>query len=73
MEKLQLFLSYFLSIFVAALLKKIKALISSHAQLAQVLRRSTNLIVSEDGMKVKCKIPLTQTDLEELQECLFSL
>ncbi|KAH0637932.1 hypothetical protein KY290_036340 [Solanum tuberosum] len=30
-------------IFVAALLKKIKALISSHAQLAQVLRRSTNL------------------------------
>ncbi|XP_059304555.1 la-related protein 6B-like isoform X1 [Lycium ferocissimum] len=57
----------YVPISVVALFKKIKALISSHAQLAQVLRSSTKLVVSEDGMKVKRKIPLTETDLEELQ------
>ncbi|MCE3051901.1 hypothetical protein HAX54_051168 [Datura stramonium] len=56
-----------LPISVVALFKKIKALISSHAQLAQVLRSSAKLVVSEDGMRVKRKIPLTETDLEELQ------
>ncbi|KAF3645626.1 La-related protein 6B [Capsicum annuum] len=57
----------YVPISVVASFKKIKALISSHAQLAQVLQSSTKLVVSEDGMKVKCKIPLTETDLEELQ------
>ncbi|KAL3329959.1 hypothetical protein AABB24_034028 [Solanum stoloniferum] len=57
----------YVPISVVALFKKIKALIRNHAQLAQVLRSSTKLVVSEDGMKVKRKIPLTKTDLEELQ------
>ncbi|XP_055820072.1 la-related protein 6B [Solanum dulcamara] len=57
----------YVPISVVALFKKIKALVRSHAQLAQVLRISTKLVVSEDGMKVKRKIPLTETDLEELQ------
>ncbi|KAK4729492.1 hypothetical protein R3W88_022480 [Solanum pinnatisectum] len=57
----------YVPISVVALFKKIKALIRNHAQLAQVLRSSTKLVVSEDGMKVKRKIPLTETDLEELQ------
>ncbi|XP_049415349.1 la-related protein 6B-like [Solanum stenotomum] len=57
----------YVPISVVALFKKIKALIRNHAQLAQVLRSSSKLVVSEDGMKVKRKIPLTETDLEELQ------
>ncbi|CAN4076969.1 unnamed protein product [Withania somnifera] len=57
----------YVPISVVALFKKIKALITSHAQLAQILRSSTKLVVSEDGMKVKRKISLTKTDLEELQ------
>ncbi|XP_015084678.1 la-related protein 6B [Solanum pennellii] len=57
----------YVPISVVALFKKIKALIRNHAQLAQVLRSSTKLVVSEDGMKVKRKIPLAETDLKELQ------
>ncbi|XP_016485807.2 la-related protein 6B [Nicotiana tabacum] len=57
----------YVPISVVALFKKIKALADSHAQLAQVLRSSTKLVVSDDGMKVKRKIPLTETDLKELQ------
>ncbi|OIS97582.1 PREDICTED: la-related protein 6B-like isoform X2 [Nicotiana attenuata] len=57
----------YVPISVVALFKKIKALVDSHTQLAQVLRSSTKLVVSDDGMKVKRKIPLTETDLKELQ------
>lgn len=57
----------YVPISVVASFKKIKALLRSHAQLAQVLRSSTKLVVSDDGMKVKRKIPLNETDLEELQ------
>ncbi|XP_019161786.1 PREDICTED: la-related protein 6B-like [Ipomoea nil] len=52
---------------VVASFKKIKALVSSHAQLAKILRSSTKLVVSEDGKKVKRQIRLTETDMEELQ------
>ncbi|CAL0302223.1 unnamed protein product [Lupinus luteus] len=57
----------FVPISVVASFKKIKALITSHSQLATVLRSSTKLVVSEDGKKVKRQYPLTESDLEELQ------
>ncbi|KAL8262774.1 hypothetical protein R6Q59_024123 [Mikania micrantha] len=47
--------------------KKIKALVSSNAQLATILRNSGKLVVSEDGKKVKRLHPLTESDMEELQ------
>ncbi|XP_015879499.3 la-related protein 6B isoform X2 [Ziziphus jujuba] len=57
----------FVPISVVASFKKIKALTSSHAQLATVLRNSSKLVVSEDGKKVKRQHPLTESDMEELQ------
>lgn len=57
----------YVPISVVASFKKIKALIGSHAQLADVLRSSINLVVSEDGKKVKRQNPLTEAALEELQ------
>ncbi|XP_076900810.1 la-related protein 6B-like isoform X2 [Bidens hawaiensis] len=47
--------------------KKIKALVSSNAQLANILRNSGKLVVSEDGKKVKRLHPMTEPDMEELQ------
>ncbi|CAH1441250.1 unnamed protein product [Lactuca virosa] len=47
--------------------KKIKALVNSNSQLANILRNSTKLMVSEDGKKVKRQHPLTESDMEELQ------
>lgn len=47
--------------------KKIKALVNSNAQLANILRNSSKLVVSEDGKKVKRQDPLTESDMEELQ------
>lgn len=47
--------------------KKIKALVNSNAQLANILRNSSKLVVSEDGKKVKRQHPLTESDMEELQ------
>ncbi|XP_016434331.1 la-related protein 6B-like [Nicotiana tabacum] len=52
---------------VVASFKKIKALTSSHAQVAKILRTSTKLVVSEDGKKVRRQFPLSEMDLEELQ------
>lgn len=57
----------YVPISVVASFKKIKALIGNHAQLAEVLRSSINLVVSEDGKKVKRQNPLTEAALEELQ------
>lgn len=57
----------YVPISVVASFKKIKALISSHSQLATVLRNSSKLVVSEDGKKVKRLHPLTESDIEELQ------
>ncbi|KAK1379434.1 RNA-binding protein [Heracleum sosnowskyi] len=47
--------------------KKIKAFVSSTSQLAGILRNSTKLVVSEDGKKVRRLLPLTDSDMEELQ------
>ncbi|KAL3621598.1 hypothetical protein CASFOL_036510 [Castilleja foliolosa] len=47
--------------------KKIKTAITDLAQLANILRGSKKLLVSEDGEKVKRKHPLTESDMEELQ------
>ncbi|MCD7466459.1 hypothetical protein HAX54_003195 [Datura stramonium] len=57
----------YVPISVVASFKKIKALVGSHAQLAEVLRSSITLVVSEDGKKVKRQNPLTEASLEELQ------
>ncbi|KAM3289316.1 la-related protein 6B [Capsicum chacoense] len=52
---------------VVASFKKIKALTSSHSQIAKILQTSPKLVVSEDGRKVRRQFPLTDKDLEELQ------
>ncbi|KAK4286609.1 hypothetical protein QN277_003136 [Acacia crassicarpa] len=57
----------YVPISVVASFKKIKALISSHSQLATVLRNSSKLVVNEDGKKVRRLHPLTESDIEELQ------
>ncbi|KAL8160337.1 hypothetical protein V2J09_001874 [Rumex salicifolius] len=57
----------YVPISVVSSFKKIKALVSSNSQLADVLRNSTKLVVSEDGKKVKRRHPLTGPDMEELQ------
>ncbi|XP_028757209.1 la-related protein 6B isoform X2 [Neltuma alba] len=57
----------YVPISVVASFKKIKALISSHSQLATILRNSSKLVVSEDGKKVRRLHPLTESDIEELQ------
>ncbi|KAB1218184.1 La-related protein 6B [Morella rubra] len=57
----------FVPISVVASFKKIKALISSHSQLATALRNSLKLVVSEDGKRVRRQHPLTESVMEELQ------
>jgi La-related protein 7 len=57
----------YVPIHVVASFKKIKTLISGNSQLATILRNSTKLAVSEDGKKVRRQLPLTQSDMEELQ------
>ncbi|KAF8388580.1 hypothetical protein HHK36_027257 [Tetracentron sinense] len=57
----------FVPISVVASFKKIKALISSHSQLATVLRTSSRLVISDDGKKVRRQHPLSESDMEELQ------
>ncbi|XWS43922.1 hypothetical protein CRYUN_Cryun16bG0146100 [Craigia yunnanensis] len=57
----------YVPISVVASFKKIKALITTHSQLATVLRNSLKLLVSEDGKKVRRQHPLTESDMEDLQ------
>ncbi|CAN4095622.1 unnamed protein product [Withania somnifera] len=57
----------FVPMSVVASFKKIKALTTSHAQVAKILRSSTKLVVSEDGRKVRRQFPLSEKDLEEVQ------
>ncbi|KAG7022340.1 La-related protein 6B, partial [Cucurbita argyrosperma subsp. argyrosperma] len=57
----------YVPISVVASFKKIKALINSHSQLANILRNSSKLMVNEDGKKVRRKQPLSESDMEELQ------
>lgn len=52
---------------VVASFKKIKTAITDCIQLANILRSSNKLLVSEDGKKVKREHPLTESDMEELQ------
>ncbi|CAN0922988.1 La-related protein 6B [Linum grandiflorum] len=56
-----------LPITVVASFKKVKAAVNSHAQLANILKNSSKLAVSEDGKKVKRQLPFTEQDVEELQ------
>ncbi|CAK8545002.1 unnamed protein product [Lathyrus sativus] len=57
----------FVPISVVASFKKIKSLITSHSQLANVLKNSSKLLVSEDGKKIKRQCSPTESDIEELQ------
>ncbi|PIA29572.1 hypothetical protein AQUCO_05800007v1 [Aquilegia coerulea] len=57
----------FVPISVVASFKKIKALVSNHHQLGTVLRKSSKLVVSEDGKRVRRQHPLTESDMETLQ------
>ncbi|XWS65332.1 hypothetical protein CRYUN_Cryun05aG0103700 [Craigia yunnanensis] len=57
----------YVPISIVASFKKIKGLISTHSQLATVLRNSLKLVVSEDGKKVRRRHPLTDSDMAELQ------
>lgn len=52
---------------VVASFKKIKAAINGSMDLANILRSSKKLLVSEDGKKVKRQHPLSESDMEELQ------
>ncbi|KAL3828428.1 hypothetical protein ACJIZ3_017230 [Penstemon smallii] len=52
---------------VVASFKKIKTATSGITQLANILRSSKKLLVSEDGEKVKRQHPLTESDMEKLQ------
>ncbi|XWS39990.1 hypothetical protein CRYUN_Cryun18bG0101800 [Craigia yunnanensis] len=47
--------------------KKIKSLITNNQLLAQALRSSSKLVVSDDGKKVRRKHPFTEKDREEVQ------
>ncbi|CAI8615835.1 unnamed protein product [Vicia faba] len=57
----------FVPISVVASFKKIKSLITSHSQLANVLNNSSKLVVSEDGKKIKRHYSPTDSDIQELQ------
>ncbi|KAE8668395.1 La-related protein 6C [Hibiscus syriacus] len=47
--------------------KKIKSLITNHQLLAQALRSSSKLVVSDDGKKIRRKHPFTEKEREQVQ------
>lgn len=57
----------FVPIPVVASFRKVKSLVSNHSLVAAALRTSSQLVVSEDGKKVRRLHPLTDTDIEEVQ------
>ncbi|KAI3808541.1 hypothetical protein L1987_24494 [Smallanthus sonchifolius] len=57
----------YVPISVIASMKKIKSCITNNNLLAQALRSSSKLVVSNDGKKVRRKHPVTEKDKEELQ------
>ncbi|KAG0501041.1 hypothetical protein HPP92_001113 [Vanilla planifolia] len=57
----------FVPISVIASFKKIKAFVQNNVLLANALRTSTKLMVSDDGKKVRRTKPFTEADVEELQ------
>ncbi|CAI9765550.1 unnamed protein product [Fraxinus pennsylvanica] len=63
----------FVPIAVVASTKKLKSLNISHQLVAQALRSSSKLIVSDDSKKVKRKNPFTDKDKEELQFVLIDV
>ncbi|KAK8950910.1 hypothetical protein KSP39_PZI003925 [Platanthera zijinensis] len=68
-EQIQQPLSIFaVPISVVASFKKIKALVHNNLLLANALKTSSKLIISEDGKKVRRTQPFTESDVEELQE-----
>ncbi|XP_017970252.1 PREDICTED: la-related protein 6C [Theobroma cacao] len=56
----------YVSISFIASMKKIKSLITNNQLLAQALRSSSKLVVSDDGKKVKRKHPFTEKKREEV-------
>ncbi|KAF5727238.1 la-related protein 6C [Tripterygium wilfordii] len=58
----------FVPLSVIASTKKMKSLVTSNQLLAQALRFSSKLVVTEDGQKVKRKHPFTDKDKEDLQQ-----
>ncbi|KAL4588757.1 hypothetical protein LXL04_001652 [Taraxacum kok-saghyz] len=57
----------YVPISVIASMKKIKSCITNNHLLAQALRSSSKLVVSNDGKKVRRRHPFTEKDKEELQ------
>ncbi|XP_020686314.1 la-related protein 6B isoform X1 [Dendrobium catenatum] len=57
----------FVPISVVASFKKIKALVHNNFLLANALRTSSKLVISDDGKKVRRLQPFTEADVEELQ------
>ncbi|GLJ07369.1 hypothetical protein SUGI_0065470 [Cryptomeria japonica] len=57
----------FVPISVVASFRKIKNLVNNHALVGAALRSSSQLVVSEDGKKVKRLHPLPDIDIEEVQ------
>lgn len=57
----------FVPISVVASFKKIKALVQNNLLLANALRTSSKLIISDDKKKVRRVHPFTESDVEELQ------
>ncbi|KAG8048133.1 hypothetical protein GUJ93_ZPchr0008g11772 [Zizania palustris] len=52
---------------IVASFRKIRELVSDRSSLSAVLRTSTELVVSDDGKKVRRQVPFTETDAEEVQ------
>ncbi|KAJ8766666.1 hypothetical protein K2173_001186 [Erythroxylum novogranatense] len=57
----------YVPISVIASTKKMKSLTNNNQLLTQALQSSSKLVLSEDGKKVKRKIPFTEKDREDLQ------
>lgn len=57
----------FVPIPVIASFKKVKSLISNYALVTAALRTSSQLVVSEDGKKVRRVTPMSDAEIEELQ------
>ncbi|XP_006660346.1 la-related protein 6B-like [Oryza brachyantha] len=57
----------FVPMTVVASFRKIRELVSERSSLAAVLRTSAELVISDDGKKVRRRVPFTEADAEEVQ------
>uniref|UniRef100_A0A0D9XAE4 HTH La-type RNA-binding domain-containing protein n=1 Tax=Leersia perrieri TaxID=77586 RepID=A0A0D9XAE4_9ORYZ len=57
----------FVPMSVVASFRKVRELVSERSSLAAVLQTSVELIVSDDGKKVRRRVPFTEADAEEVQ------